>query len=101
RPISLAHRRQPLGHLVERLIPGDARPLPLAARSGPPYGIEQAVAGIGDAGRAAYALDAEGALRIGVGAIGHEVSHTSVAHCRERSAAGRALPAGGGIGAVC
>ena len=92
--------RQAVGHLVERLVPGDARPLALAAGARAAHGMEQAVGSVGDARRAADAFDAEGALGVGMVGVGREVDDLAVAHGRQRAAAGRALPAGGGIGAV-
>ena len=66
----LPHLRQSLGHLAQRLIPGNARPLALAACAGAAHGIEQAVGAIGDAGRPADTFDAEGALGMGVVPVG-------------------------------
>ena len=100
RPVFAPHLRQPVRHLVERLVPGDARPFALAARARAAHGVEQAVGPVGDAGGAADAFDAEGALGIGVVAVGLEVDDAALADGGERPAAGGALPAGGRVGAI-
>ncbi len=101
RPMLAPHLGQAVGHLVERLVPGDARPLALAARSGAAHWVEQAVLVIGDAGRTADALDAEGALGVRVLAVGLKVHHLALAHGGERAATGGAFPAGRWVHAVC
>ena len=97
RAMPRAHRRQPLRHLVERRVPGDARPAPAAARPVAPQRMQHAAGAVGDAERAAHALDAERALRIGMRRVGHDVGDATALDGDERAAAHRAFPAGAGM----
>src|SRR5262249_9746019 len=62
RAVLLAHRRQAIGHFVERLVPGNFFPLPAAARSGTAARTQHARWALRETGRAADAFDAERAL---------------------------------------
>ena len=92
--VPAADAQHGVGHLVQRLVPGQAPPSPAAPGPGAFHGVEHPVWMVGQLRQPADALDAERPPGRRMVRIGRDPGHAPVLHRDQRPAMGAALPTG-------